>query len=301
MNPAARISSPNREPARPPHRHTGMPFFLHSTRLALAALAVAALAAACGDDETTTADDSGDDTPSATIVDREFWSTEVIVDGEPFELVDGTRIRIRFGAGEIGASAGCNQLGGGWSLDGDRIVVGDMFMTEMGCEPALHAQDDLVVRFLGAGPTHALDGDTHTHTTENGDRIVLLDKEVAEPDRAIENAWEVTGFFDDLAAWSTGIAEPAVLDFRDGTLSGTSGCGPIPISPTIEITDGTLEVTGDIAEIAWCGDVDELTRSYVADLTNVLLSGEPLTIDVNGRNLRLATPDGTGITAIVVE
>ena len=129
MNPAARISSPNREPARPPHRHTGMPFFLHSTRLALAALAVAALAAACGDDETTTADDSGDDTPSATIVDREFWSTEVIVDGEPFELVDGTRIRIRFGAGEIGASAGCNQLGGGWSLDGDRIVVGDMFMT----------------------------------------------------------------------------------------------------------------------------------------------------------------------------
>ena len=173
-----------------------MPFFFLSRRAVIGALAVLTLATACGDDETipggdepvavTTTELVGGVEPVADtttgLVGRTFWSTEVVVDGAEFEFADGTRIQLRFGADEINADAGCNNLFAGYTLDDDTIVALGAGSTYMACDPALHAQDDLVIDFLLSQPTFALDGATLTLTNPAGDTIFLLDKEVADPD-----------------------------------------------------------------------------------------------------------------------
>ena len=279
-----------------------MPFFLFSRRAAIGALAVLTLATACGDDETIAGGDEPAADTTTDLVGRTFWSTEVVVDGAAFDFVDGTRIQLRFGADEINADAGCNNLFASYTLDDDTIVALGAGSTEMGCDPALHAQDDLVIDFLLSQPTFALDGDTLTLTNPTGDTIALLDKEVADPDRRIdEHAWEVTGFFDELAAWSSAVAEPAVIDFRDGTLRGTSGCGPIPFMPTVDLSATEVRITGDVGDVQWCHDADAVTKDYAADLSAVLFGPGPLTFEIDGPSLRLTAPDGTGLTARAVE
>ena len=42
---------------------------------------------------------------------REFWSTWVTIGGESKELIDNTRVVLRFNGNQIGASAGCKLDG----------------------------------------------------------------------------------------------------------------------------------------------------------------------------------------------
>ena len=279
-----------------------MPLFFNR-RIAAATLAVGLLATACGGDDPSTTDGGApsDATENTGFVDRTYWSTDVFVDGAPLDLVDGTRIQIRFGPDEINADAGCNSLFAGYMLDGDAIVALGAGMTEMGCDPARHAQDDFVVDFLTSRPTFTLDGDTLTLVNAAGTTIILIDKEIADPDRAIdEQAWQVTGFFDELAAWTSAVTDPAVIDFRGDRLSGTSGCGPIPIDPTYELSADQLVLTDEWDLIEWCADADELTKEYAAHLAHVLSRGT-LAIEIDGPTLRLTASDGTGLTATAVE
>ena len=60
--------------------------------------------------------------------------SHVPVDGvEGYELVDGTQVELTFDGQDLGATAGCNQLASGWSLEGDVLVVPAMAMTQMAC------------------------------------------------------------------------------------------------------------------------------------------------------------------------
>lgn len=278
-----------------------MPFVLLPRPVVIGAFAIATLAAACADDTTVAGDNAGEADAPITLVGRTFWSTAVTDGDEPFELVDGTRIQLRFSADEISADAGCNNLFTAYTLDGDTIVAEGGGMTEMGCDPERHAQDDFVIGFLTSRPTYQLSGDTLSLTNASGQTIELLDKEVADPDRTIDGqAWEVTGFFDETAAWSTAVASPATLDFRGGLLSGTSGCGPIPVDLTFDLQPDRLVLTGEVDMPEWCGDADELTKEYADTLASVLASGQ-LAFAIDGPNLRLTGPDGLGVTATAID
>ena len=279
-----------------------MLFVMFTRRRLIPTLAAAVLATACAGGTTDTgAGGTASDSP-ATLVDRAFWSTAVTVDGEPFSLVEGTRIQLEFGADEIRADAGCNNLFASYSFDDDQLVVDDAGTTEMGCDPERHAQDDFVIGFLTSRPTAEVVDDTLTLSNPDGVTMILLDTVVADPDRELTGqAWEVTGFFDETAAWSTAIATPATLDFRNGTLDGTSGCGPIPFTPTIEVDGATIAVTGDVGDVEWCTGSDALTLEYAADLSAVLFGPGPFTFEIEGPNLRLAGPNGLGITARAIE
>ncbi|MEM8707803.1 MAG: META domain-containing protein [Actinomycetota bacterium] len=240
----------------------------------------ALLLAACGDDATSTTNGG-----APSVDGREFWSTAASVD-----LVDGTRIQLRFDETGLGASAGCNQLGGDYRIDGDRLIVGDMFMTEMGCEPGLHAQDDLVVRLLTGEPTITLDGDTLTITGADA-TVTLVDREVADPDLALEGTvWEVSGFFDEVAAWSHAVEVASTLTFTGGTLELSDDCGDTTMPA---VADGErLSVTPPDTWPACFAEPPEATR----DLRRVLEAGD-LTATIEGRQLRLTTASDLGVTA----
>lgn len=159
----------------------------------------------------------------ASLSGRQFLSVDVA--GAPRPLVAGTRIRLEFGPTDLGASAGCNHIGGTYRIDGNRLVFDGAGMTEMGCDPERHAQDDWLVEFLGSRPTVRLV--VNDLFLESGSTVVrLLDREVAEPDLNIVGpTWTVESIItgDAVASVPDGLA--ATLVFKaDGTVEVNPGC-----------------------------------------------------------------------------
>lgn len=231
---------------------------------------------------------------------RQFWSTSVTEDGVERALVPGTTIQLRFDGDNIGASAGCNSMGGTFRIDGDTLLVTEMGMTEMGCDPARHDQDNFVAALLADSPTITLAGDELTVETDTV-RLEMLDATVANPDVPIVGtAWEVTGFIDAEAATSMNVSRPGTVTFSDeSTMTGFDGCGDF--SASVEVSDGSTggPVEGD-GEVQF-GPVDRLTTAgcadaeYAAMLHAVFDSGDA-TITVDGQNMTLMSRQGRGVT-----
>jgi len=162
---------------------------------------------------------------TVTVNGRTFLSTEVKLSGEPTPLVAGTQIRLTFGAdGSLSAQAGCNIMGGTYRIDGATLRFEGGGMTEMGCDPDRHAQDDWLLEFLGSGPLFSLDG--NLLTLRSGEtEIKLLDREIAEPDLPLVGpGWTVTTIIDnDVAANLGDVTATLVLDAA-GNVTFNAGC-----------------------------------------------------------------------------
>ena len=245
-------------------------------RIPILLAAAAVLCTACGESEA-----SG--SAADALAGREFVSTGVT----GHRLVAGSQIRLNFDGDRLGASAGCNQLGGTWSIDGDVLVVPDeMVMTEMACDPpALMDQDTWLASFLTSRPSVALDGDTLALT--GGDvTITLLDREVADPDRPLEGTkWVVDGLVsaDAVSSVPSDIRVPTV-QFDGGQVSVETGCNT---------GSGEYEVTAD--EITFGPLVttrigcDEPTASVEAQVVGVL--DGTVTYEIEAGTLTLTNGD----------
>jgi heat shock protein HslJ len=228
--------------------------------------------------------------PPAGLDGRTFLSVAVTEDGEPRPLVADTRIRLNFEGNNLGASAGCNSMGFTYNLDGDRIVASGGQMTEMGCDPARHAQDDWLSGLLGAGPTFTLNG--HDLVLTSGTTVLtLLDEEAADPDRELTGtSWLLTTIFSpgpDGAAMSIPEGVVATLLFNDdGTVDVQPGCNQGGGTYTVEadaITFGDIALTRMACQNAQ-GQVE-------ADVLTVL-GAETVQYTIDAGTLTLQTPDG---------
>jgi heat shock protein HslJ len=164
-------------------------------------------------------------TPPVGLLGRIFLSTNVTVDGAPFALAEGTRIRLVFDNGTLSASGGCNIIGGDLDIDGDVLHFSGASMTEMGCDEARMAQDDWLVTFLTSDPTFVLNGFDLTLTS--GTTVVtLVDREIAEPDQPLTNiTWGLASFIDGDVVSSVPVGVSAQFTFADdGTFSANFGC-----------------------------------------------------------------------------
>lgn len=74
----------------------------------------------------------------------------------------GTKVTLRFGTdGRLSANAGCNTMGGTFGVESGRLVVGELAMTEMGCNPkARQDQDGWLAGLLRSGPEIVQSGKT---------------------------------------------------------------------------------------------------------------------------------------------
>lgn len=243
------------------------------TRIALAAIALAALVAACGDDGSPVASGAAD------LDGRQF----VLTAASGFERVAGTTVSIRFDDGNVGADAGCNSIGGPYRLDGSTLVVEGLAMTEIGCDPDRHAQDDALAELLTEQPTVTLDGDRLVIET-SATRLELLDREVADPDRPLVGpTWTLDTIITGEAASTVPGESTFTIRFdRDSSAIVVAGCndaavpydsgpgdfpsaGEIQLGPATSSTDRTcpeaerhlLEVLS--GEITYEIDVDRLT------------------------------------------
>jgi heat shock protein HslJ len=90
--------------------------------------------------------------------------------------VPGTTIEVRFtNDHRLVLNAGCNTLTGEVLFAGGKISVPDAGITEMGCDPARHAQDQRLTDFVAGRPEWRLDGTTLVLSSSTT-RLVLPEK-----------------------------------------------------------------------------------------------------------------------------
>ena len=84
-------------------------------------------------------------------------------------------LQLDFTDGRVAVSGGCNRMGGGYTLAGDRLSVGPLVQTKMFCGGgALMAADEAISQRLSGEATLAAGGDgTLVLTTAGGDRLTF--------------------------------------------------------------------------------------------------------------------------------
>jgi heat shock protein HslJ len=208
-------------------------------------------------------------------------------------LVAGSQVRLWFGGGQVGASAGCNSMGGPYTIVGDRIVARQLSTTEMACDPALMNQDRWLAGLLD-GATITLAGDELT-LAKDGVGLILLDREVADPDRPlIGTRWVVDGLVSGGAVSSVPVGVVATLTFADRRVDVEAGCnrggGPVTVTETT-ITFGPIALT----KMACPGGAMEVERAVKAVLTGEVrytVEAGTLTLDAGAFGLTLRSETG---------
>jgi len=142
-----------------------------------------------------------------------------------FEPLTGSTVRLSFHEGNLSLSAGCNSLGGEFSLMDQRLVLREGGITEIGCDPERHAQDEFLWSFVQSSPQLELDGSTLTLTSAST-VLVFRDRELADPDRPlVATPWAIDTFIsNDSASNLPGPLAPTLLFAADGSLHFETGC-----------------------------------------------------------------------------
>jgi heat shock protein HslJ len=220
---------------------------------------------------------------------RQFLSVDVTVNGVARPLVPGTRIRLSFTDGNLGAQAGCNSIGGGYRIEGGRLVTDLLGMTEMGCDQARHDQDDWLAAFLGGQPQVRLAGPDLV--LESGGTIVrLLDREVAEPDVPLTGVrWTLVTIFAADAAMSIPDGVVATLEFSaDGNFSLHSGCNQG--GGRYQVGEGTITFSDVVTTEMACDGA----RAQVEAAVFAVIGAGGVAYQIDSSSLTL-TGDGNGL------
>lgn len=226
-----------------------------------------------------------------SIADRVFLSVAVTDGGADRPLVAGTRIRLDFRASDLGASAGCNSIGGTYRIENGRLVFEGAAMTEMACDDDRMAQDDWLVALLGSRPVIRLAGDELT--LESGSVVVrLLDRKVVEPDLALTgHLWTVESIIAGDAVSSVPIGVSATLTFKgDGTMDLNAGCNQgggawVAAGSGIRVTD--LVLTKKACEGAGAALESAVLTVLRAETIVASIEANVLTLQAAGGGLQL--------------
>jgi heat shock protein HslJ len=222
---------------------------------------------------------------------RTFLSTAVTENGQPKQLVAGTRILVNFAADgtKIGANAGCNHMGGDARVENGKLIVGELAQTLMGCDQGRNEQDAWVATLLTAKPTIQLSGAELVIKSATAE-VRLVDRKVADPDRPLAGTlWTVESIIDGQVASS--IPMRAVAHFTlnpDGAFSGNTGCNQM--GGTIVVSATTLRFSGVFTTKMACEPDRMRLEQAVLDVLR-----DEVTYRIDADALHLSHPSGKGL------
>lgn len=87
----------------------------------------------------------------------------------------GTTVTLQFADGQVSGQSGCNQFGGSYDANGDKLTVSALFMTEMACldpEGAMD-QESAYLDLLGRAARYQNDGSQLVITTGSGQTLTF--------------------------------------------------------------------------------------------------------------------------------
>ena len=197
---------------------------------------------------------------------------------------------------------------GDYALDGAALRVGSTATTDMGCDPARHAEDEWLAGFLSARPAWEESGQGIVLSTEDAS-VTFVDRAVVHPDVAlVGTTWVVDGFVNGEGSGASvssarGDAAGVVFD-PNGFVTGHDGCNDFGYGGTAgdAPTDG-LRYEVDGAEISFRGaPASTLIACPEVDVDRfwAVLSGESRW-EVDGSRLTLIDRHGQGVTFVAGE
>ena len=198
-------------------------------------------------------------------------------------LVPGTHVALRFGAGQLGADAGCNAMSATYQIVGGTLGLGQMATTEMACNAPLTAQDQWLAAFL---PGAAIDLSPISVTlTKDGVAVSLVDQATTDLPLA-GTSWTITAIVSGgtIATVPKGVTARLVLG--NGQFVVNTGCNSGTGSATVGdgvITFGTPAITA-----VQCGtDAMATERAVLAALAGDVpfaIAGDTLTLGASGKD-----------------
>ncbi|GAA3384560.1 META domain-containing protein [Cryptosporangium minutisporangium] len=230
------------------------------TRLAL--LFVLLLVAACGPAEGS--ESPATDRPDDPLAGKVFRSVAVTEDGADRPLATDVPITLRFGTDRtINVQAACNQISGPVTIDGDRLRVGDLMTTEMGCDPPRMAEDEWLSAFFRATPTWRLAARDLVLATDRTEIRFAPFESTSPP--VIGTRWVVTGLVSGESVGSVPAGVEAFLTFDENRVTGSTGCNRLSGSVALESAEvrfGPVVTT----KMACGGGADATERAVLAVL-----------------------------------
>jgi len=83
---------------------------------------------------------------------------------------------IEFLDGKLSGNVGCNGFGGDYTVNGDTITFKSVMATLMFCEGPIGDQETATLSVLYESAAFALDGNTLTLTSADGNSVVVLER-----------------------------------------------------------------------------------------------------------------------------
>lgn len=159
---------------------------------------------------------------SATTLEGRMWRLTSLPGYDLAALGAGQYPAARFEAGRVSGFSGCNRFMGSYTVERDQLVLGQLAGTMMACPEAAMAIEGAFKAGLAGTLRYAIVDDRLTLTPAAGAPLVFD----PEPKPVLEGVgWEVTGFNNGRqAVVSPALGTRLTLSFKDGTLSGSSGC-----------------------------------------------------------------------------
>jgi heat shock protein HslJ len=188
-----------------------------------------------------------------------------------------------FANGTVSGFTGCNQFTAPYTLDGERLELGDVASTKMACAAPGDSVESAFVKVLGAVRGWRVDGDELVLLGENDNELLRL----REP--SLTGTWTATSIRLPNAVSSPIPGTEITATFSsDGKLTGSAGCNPYEASFTAE--EGKIGITGISSGAKACTTPEgamEQEAAYLAALP--LARGYRL----EGQTLTLLTDEGT--------
>ena len=232
--------------------------------------------------------------PVESQLDGEWRLTGGVHDGDPLPMPADAPITLIVADGEASGRAACNSYAGTLSVDGDRLSIGAMSLTEMGCDPAVMEAESRYIAALSEADGWERTGDVLTLSGETVELTYAFVPPMADA-ALVDTLWTLDGLVDGDAVSSTVAgAEPATLELRDdGTLSGTTGCRTFDGRYEVDAT--TVVVSDLVNDDRACPDIvnqDEHVLAVIADGWAYKVTGNRLTLSAGDRGLVYIADEG---------
>jgi heat shock protein HslJ len=223
----------------------------------------------------------------AEVLGATFVATQV---GGQYSIVPGSTISLTFEDKTLAARAGCNNMFGPYTVDGNVLKVAQMGSTMMACDPALMKQDQWLSTFLASSPTWTYDGGT-LQLTNGTDTMQLT--EALPGSAAVQGVgWKLDGLISKSGSTVSAV-DPGVtawIEFQGSTVTVDNSCNTG--SGAAEIGDTTITFGPIAMTLRACtspnSDVQEAMTAVLQGVTNYTVTDDP-----SGVLLVIMSADGT--------
>ncbi|MEA5443673.1 META domain-containing protein [Cyanobium gracile] len=220
--------------------------------------------------------------PSPSPLEGTAWVLERLGQRQP---QNGTSLTLRFEAGRVAGSDGCNRFGAPVTVRGKSLQVSARGLsTKMACPPAVMQQAEAFQTALTSSRRFRLDGERLRLLSADGRPLLVL---VAQTQRLVGSTWRVAGFNNGRQALVSPILGTTLsLRFTQGQLAGSSGCNRFTAPVRLEGT--RLRIGTPVATRKLCAGtgVMEQERQFLAALPTAA------SLRLEGESLELRRADG---------